>query len=82
MIHWFSLNNNKTILAMSQLSINIKSELLHLVEKESDETLLQVIKHILVQPARSALVKAKLTIRALQSEEDMQQGRVYTLEKK
>ena len=67
---------------MSQLSIDIKSELLHLVEKESDETLLQVIKHILMQPSRSALIKAKLTIRALQSEEDMQQGRVYTLGKK
>ena len=66
---------------MSQISIALKSELLHLVEKESDETLLQVIKHILVQPSRSALIKAKLTIRALQSEEDMQQGRVYTLEK-
>lgn len=66
---------------MSQLSINIKSELLHLVEQESDETLLQVLKHILVQPARSALVRAKLTTRALQSEEDMKQGRVCTLEK-
>ena len=82
MIYWFILDNKKQILAMSQLSIDIKSELLHLVEKESDETLLQVIKHILMQPSRSALIKAKLTIRALQSEEDMQQGRVYTLGKK
>lgn len=65
---------------MSQFPISIKAELLHLVEQESDETLLQVIKQLLVQPARSALVKAKLTIRALKAEEDIQKGRVYTLE--
>lgn len=61
-------------------TMSVKAELQHLVEQESDERLLQVIKALLVQPARSALLKAKLTLRALQAEEDIRQGRVATRE--
>ena len=59
---------------------SVKAELQHLVEQESDERLLQVIKTLLVEPARTALVRAKLTLRALQAEEDIRQGRVATRE--
>lgn len=55
---------------------SVKSELQHLVEQEHDERLLQVLKALLVEPARTALVRAKLTLRALQAEEDIRRGRV------
>lgn len=51
---------------------SVKAELQHLVEQENDERLLKVIKALLVEPARTALVRAKLTLRALQAEEDIQ----------
>lgn len=59
---------------------SVKAELQHLVEQENDERLVKVIKALLVAPARSALLKAKLSLRALQAEEDIRQGRVATRE--
>ena len=57
---------------------SVKVELQELVAQENDERLLQTIKSLLVEPAHTALLKAKLTSRALQAEEDIYQKRVFT----
>jgi len=57
---------------------SVKEELQQLVAQEHDERLLQVIRSLLIEPAYTALLRAKLTSRALQAEEDIEQGRVFT----
>lgn len=50
-------------------STRVKAELQHLVEQESDERLFASAKKLLVEPTRTAFVRAKLTLRAFQAEE-------------
>ena len=57
---------------------SVKEELQQLVAQENDERLLQVIRSLLLEPTHTALLRAKLTARALQGEADIQQGRVFT----
>ena len=61
-------------------TIDIKQELWNLIEKEDDLCLLEAIKTLLVKSSLDPELKSKLTSRALQAEEDIKAGRVYTRE--
>lgn len=60
--------------------MGIKQELQNLIEKEDDLHLLEAIKTLLVKSSLDPELKSKLTSRALQAEEDIKAGRVYTRE--
>ncbi len=57
---------------------SLRTELTQLIAKEKNDSLLQVLHDILSSGSKSALLKAKLTSRALKAEEDFANGRVYT----
>ena len=61
-------------------AMGIKQELQNLIEKEDDLRLLEAIKTLLVKSSLDPELKSKLTSRALQAEEDIKAGRVYTRE--
>lgn len=60
--------------------MGIKQELQNLIEKEDDLRLLEAIKTLLLKSSLDPELKSKLTSRALQAEEDIKAGRVYTRE--
>jgi len=55
---------------------DIKTELMTLIEKESDHHILEAIKTLLKKSSLDPQLKEKLTNRALKSEEDIIAGRV------
>jgi hypothetical protein len=57
-------------------ALSLRTELADLIAKEKNASLLQVLKDILSGGSKNALLKAKLTSRALKSEEDLVTGRV------
>jgi len=59
-------------------SISLRNELAELISKEKDDSLLEVIRGILSSDSQSALLRAKLTSRALKAEEDLAAGRTLT----
>lgn len=59
---------------------DIKGELITLIEREKDLHILEAIKTLLVKSSMDPVLKEKLTSRALNAEEDIQSGRVYTRE--
>jgi hypothetical protein len=61
-------------------AMDIKKELRILIEKENDLHVLEAIKTLLVKTSLDPILKEKLTARALKSEEDIQEGRVYSKE--
>lgn len=63
---------------MLATTASVKTELQQLVAQENDQRLLQVIKSLLIEPTHTALLRAKLTSRAFQAEEDIHEGRVFT----
>lgn len=58
----------------------IKSQLHKLIDEEQDLSLLKAIKTLLSKNALNPELKEKLTKRALKSEEDIKNAKVYTLE--
>lgn len=56
-------------------TLSLRTELSELIAKEKDVTLLHVLKDILSGGSKDALLKAKLTARALKAEEDLAAGR-------
>lgn len=58
----------------------IKSQLHKLIDEEQDMSLLKAIKTLLSKNALNPELKEKLTKRALKSEEDIKNAKVYTLE--
>ena len=59
-------------------TLSLRNELSELIAKEKNASLLEVLKHILSGGSRNALLKAKLTSRALKAEEDLAEGRVLS----
>ena len=61
-------------------TIEIKSELQQMIEREMDMRVLEAIRTILQKTSLDPLLKEKLTKRALQSEKDIATGQLYTKE--
>jgi len=59
-------------------TLELKSELQHMIERETDVTILKAIRTILVKTSLDPVLKEKLIVRALKSEEDIKAGRVYS----
>jgi hypothetical protein len=59
-------------------TLSLRTELSELIAKEKNASLLEVLKDILSGGSKNALLKAKLTSRALKAEEDLAAGRVLT----
>ncbi|MGV9014092.1 MAG: hypothetical protein ACOH13_15980 [Flavobacteriales bacterium] len=59
-------------------TISLRTELSELIAKEKTASLLEVLKDILSGGSKNALLKAKLTSRALKAEEDLAAGRVLS----
>ena len=59
-------------------ALPIRTELTELIAKEKNASLLQVLRDILSGGSKNALLKAKLTSRALKAEDDLDHGRVLT----
>jgi hypothetical protein len=62
------------------ISIDIKTELIQLIERESDTSILQAIRTILTKTSLDGVLKEKLTKRALQSENDIVSTRLLSKE--
>lgn len=61
-------------------STEIKTELQRLIEQETDMGILQAIRTILLKTGLNPELKAKLTIRALKSEDDIKASRIFDKE--
>jgi hypothetical protein len=59
-------------------TIELKSEIQRMIKKESDVGVLKAIKTILEKTNLDPILKKKLSSRALKSEKDIQEGRLYT----
>jgi hypothetical protein len=60
--------------------IDLKSELIQLIEEERDESILKAIKTLLQKAGLDATLKEKLTNRALQSEKEIESGKLLIKE--
>ncbi|MBP7450726.1 MAG: hypothetical protein KA817_11875 [Flavobacteriales bacterium] len=59
-------------------TLSLRTELSELIAKEKNASVLEVLKGILSGGSKNALLKAKLTSRALKAEGDLAAGRVLT----
>lgn len=59
-------------------AIEIKIQLHNLIDQENDIYILEAIMTLLKKSSLNPVLKEKLTIRALQSEEDIKEGRVFS----
>jgi hypothetical protein len=57
-------------------TVDIKTELHELIEKETDSSILEAIKTLLKKSSLNPELKQKLTFRALKADEDIAAGRV------
>lgn len=57
-------------------TIDIKTELRALIDKETDSNILDAIRTLLKKTSLNPMLKEKLTSRALKAEEDISAGRV------
>ena len=55
----------------------IRSELRQMIENETDISVLEAMRTILLKTGLNPLLKEKLTMRALKSEDDIKAGRIY-----
>ncbi|MCA4900297.1 MAG: hypothetical protein IM631_15865 [Cytophagales bacterium] len=60
--------------------MEIRTELQQMIEHETDLSVLQAIRTILLKTGLNPVLKEKLTARALRSEDDIKAGRVYSKE--
>ena len=58
--------------------VEIKLKLRQMIENETDRGVLEAIHTILLKTQLNPLLKEKLTLRALQSEEDIKAGRLIS----
>ncbi len=56
---------------------NIKIELQELLAKENDLNVLEAIRSILIRTNLDPVLKAKLSLRALNAERNIQEGKVF-----
>lgn len=63
---------------MIMSALALRTELAELIAKEKNASLLEVLKEILTGGSKNALLKAKLSARALKAVEDLATGRVLT----
>ncbi len=56
--------------------MEIKIELLQLIEREKDMSIMEAIRTLLQKNSLNPMLKEKLTERALKSEEDITEGRL------
>lgn len=68
------------IFVIAMEASEIKQELIKLIDQETDIRVLEAIKPLLVNPELEPNIKEKLTSRALNAEEDIKAGRVYSRE--
>jgi len=61
-------------------AVEIKTELRQMIENETDISILEAIRTILLKTGLNPVLKEKLTMRALKSEDDIKQGRVFDKE--
>jgi hypothetical protein len=61
-------------------TIEIKTELLQLIEQEKDISVLEAIHTILQKTSLNPMLKEKLTGRALKSEQDIASGHLFNKE--
>ena len=61
-------------------AVEIKTELQQMIEHETDMSILEAIRTILLKTGLNPVLKEKLTLRALKSEEDIKAGRVLSKE--
>jgi len=59
---------------------DIKIELKKLIDQEADANVLEALKTLLIKTKLNATLQVKLTSRALKSEEDINNQRVYNQE--
>ena len=59
-------------------AVAIKTELKELIEQERDLSILKAIKALLKKTTLDAILREKLTQRAIRSEEDIKKGKVLT----
>ncbi len=59
-------------------AIDIKTELTQLIQKEKDISILEAIKTLLSRSSKSAILANKLESRALKSEKDIKEGKVFS----
>jgi hypothetical protein len=59
-------------------AIAIKVELQELIEQEKDLSILKAIKALLTKTALDTVLREKLTRRAIQSEDDIKEGRLLS----
>jgi hypothetical protein len=57
--------------------MDIKTELIQLIEQESDTHVLEAIRTLLKKTMLNSVLKEKLTARSLNSEKDIESGKVY-----
>jgi len=67
-----------TRFGLNRTKRHIRTELTELIAQEKNASLLQVLRDILSGGAKNALLKAKLTSRALKAEDDLAHGHVLT----
>lgn len=61
-------------------TVELKTELQQMIERETDVNVLKAIRTILQKTSLNPVLKEKLTSRALKSEADIQAGRVFSRE--
>ena len=61
-------------------TIEIKTELQQMIEREKDMSILEAIRTILQKTSLNPMLKEKLTERALKSEDDITEGRLLNKE--
>lgn len=57
---------------------HLKSELVEMIEQETDTHVLEAIYTLLSRTSLNPLLREKLTIRALKAEEDIKSGRLFS----
>jgi len=61
-------------------TIELRTELQRMIEQETDVNVLNAILTLLQKTSLNPILKEKLTIRALKSEEDIQANRILSIE--
>ena len=61
-------------------AIDIKTELKSLIEQETDLRILEAVKALFTQKDLDLTIEKEMISRALKSEQDIKEGKVYTIE--
>ena len=61
-------------------AIDIKTELKSLIEQETDLRVLEAVKALFTQKELDPTIEKEMISRALKSEQDIKEGKLYTIE--